>query len=196
MKAADRWRGSPPLSEPLPGPAAVLVLLATSGVSWTCRLVVRRLLPELVDGWEVVADTNEALVSLTLVVPVSVGSVALVEGAPPAGVVRVGVSSWVALTPGAEVVMEAFRLSCDQWVEFSVVIKVVEFGGVVDESLNSLSKSVTFVESGVVAEMLRFRSPGSSEVVTTFTSSSSSSASLFPSSSLSVDMEPDVIPPL
>lgn len=69
------------------------VLLAASGVSWTCRLVVLRLFPELVDGWKVVADPNEALVSLTSVVPVSVGSVVLVQGAPPAGVVRVGVSS-------------------------------------------------------------------------------------------------------
>lgn len=55
--------------------------------------MVLRLPLELVDGWKVVADSNEALVWLTSVVPVSVGSVALVEGAPPAGVVRVGVSS-------------------------------------------------------------------------------------------------------
>lgn len=80
-------------------------------------------------------------------------------------------------------------------MEFSAAIDVVvEFGEVADESLNSLSKSVTLEESGVVAETLRFRSPGSSGVVTTLASSSSSSASLFSSSSLRVDMEPDVIP--
>lgn len=193
MKIAARWKGSLPLSELLPFPAAVPVLLATSGVSWTCKLVVLRLISELVDGRNFVADANEVLVWVTSVVVVTVGSVALMECASSAGVVAV---SWVTLTSGAEVVRESFRLYSDQWVEFSAGINVVAFGEVVDESFNSFSTSVTFVESGVGAEMLTFRFPGSWGVVTTFRSSGSSSASLFSSSSPSVDMEPDVMPPL
>lgn len=187
MKIAARWKGSLPLSELLPFPAAVPVLLATSGVSWTCKLVVLRLISELVDGRNFVADANEVLVWVTSAVVVTVGSVALMECASSAGVVAV---SWVTLTSGAEVVRESFRLYSDQWVEFSAGINVV------DESFNSFSTSVTFVESGVGAEMLTFRFPGSWGVVTTFRSSGSSSASLFSSSSPSVDMEPDVMPPL
>lgn len=88
MKRAEVKR-SLPLSELLPVPAPVPVLLATLGVPWACRLVVLRLLSELVVGRKFVADTNEVLVSLTLVVLVSTDSVALIELASPVGAVTV-----------------------------------------------------------------------------------------------------------